>query len=202
MIRVFYGENRVAAMEMVRKILGEEYESFEGENLVANDLPNLFLGQSLFAEERKILIRDGLKKAELAEEIKKYLNSTHEIVFLETKIDKRSVVYKELKDAVEFREFVMPQNTDSKVVFDICNVAKRDGVRAVKMYQEIEETTAPMALVGALAGQAIRDFVAHPGAKEKRVLRELSKLDMDLKRESTLSPSLLVQTFLLRLSSL
>ncbi len=202
MIRVFYGENRVAAMEMVRKILGEEYESFEGENLVANDLPNLFLGQSLFAKERKILIRDGLKKAELAEEIKKYLNSTHEIVFLETKIDKRSVVYKELKDVVEFREFVMPQNTNSKVVFDICNVAKRDGARAVKMYQEIEETTAPMALVGALAGQAIRDFVAHPGAKEKRVLRELSKLDMDLKRESTLSPSLLVQTFLLRLSSL
>ncbi len=202
MIRVFYGENRVAAMEMVRKILGEEYESFEGENLVANDLPNLFLGQSLFAKERKILIRDGLKKAELAEEIKKYLNSTHEIVFLETKIDKRSVVYKELKDAVEFREFVVPQNANSKVVFDICNVAKRDGARAVKMYQEIEETTAPMALVGALAGQAIRDFVAHPGAKEKRVLRELSKLDMDLKRESTLSPSLLVQTFLLRLSSL
>lgn len=202
MIRVFYGENRVTAMEEIRKILGADYESLEGENLEVNDLPNLCLGQSLFAEKRRILIRDGLKKVEIAGEMAKYLNSPHEIIFLETKVDKRAGWYKELKDAVEFREFVMPVDANAKKVFDIYNVAKRDGARAVAMYREIEETTAPMALVGLLAGQVIRDYVARPGAKEKRVLRELSKLDMDLKGESTLSPSLLVQTFLLRLSSL
>ncbi len=202
MISVFYGENRVAAMEEIRKILGEDYESLEGENLEINDLPNLCLGQSLFAEKRRILIRDGLKKVEVAEAMAKYLNSPHEIIFLETKVDKRASWYKELKDKIKFREFVMPADANAKKIFDIYNVAKRDGARAAKMYREIEETTAPMVLVGLLAGQAIRDYIARPGAKEKRVLRELSKLDMDLKGKTTLSPSLLVQSFLLWMSSL
>lgn len=202
MISVFYGENRVAAMKEVRKILGEDCESLEGENLEINDLPNLCLGQSLFAEKRRILIRDGLKKVEVAEAMVKYLNSPHEIIFLETKVDKRASWYKELKDKIKFREFAMPVDVNAKKIFDIYNVAKRDGARAAEMYREIEETTAPMALVGLLAGQAIRDYEARPGAKEKRVLRELSKLDMDLKGKTTLSPSLLVQSFLLRMSSL
>lgn len=202
MIRVFYGENRVAAMEEARKILGEGYESIEGENLEVKDLPNLFLGQSLFAEKRRILVRDGLKRAEVAEAVAKYVHSSHEIVFLEMKVDKRLAWYDELKDKVAFREFAMPVDMNAKKVFDIYNRAKRDGAGAVEMYRELEATIVPQQFVGLLAGQAIRDFATRPGAKEKRALRELSKLDMDLKGESTLSPSLLVQSFLLRLSSL
>ena len=54
---------------------------------------------------------------------------------------------------------------------------------------------------GLLVSGAIKDFQAHQGIKEKKALKELSKLDLDLK-SSKLSSWLLIESFLLRLSSL
>jgi DNA polymerase III delta subunit len=54
---------------------------------------------------------------------------------------------------------------------------------------------------GLLASQALKDYSQKQGTKEKRVLKELSKLDLDLKTTSY-QPWLLIESFLLRLSSL
>ena len=200
MIKVFYGENRVQAQAEIRKFLGEDYEVVEGVDLTAADLPSLLRGGSLFADERRILIRDVLANKVVAEELEKYADTSHRVVCLEMKVDKRAVVYKALKDKVEFVEFTMPKDRNMGVVFEIYRTAKRDGKKAVEMLEQIKEGQEPMMFLGLLVTQAVRDYAARPGVKEKKALRELSKLDMQLKG-ATLQPWTLISSFLLRVSS-
>ena len=201
MIRVFYGENRVAALDEARKFLGEDYEVVEGADLTTADLPSLLLGGSLFADERRILIRDVLANKVVAEELVKYVDTPHKVVCLEMKVDKRAAAYKVLKGKVEFREFTMPRDRNAGVVFEIYRMAKRDGKKAVEMLKRIENEQEPMMFLGLMVTQAVRDYAACPGAREKKALRELSKLDMQLKNGSMLSEWTLLQAFLLRVSS-
>lgn len=202
MIKVFYGEDRVRAKQEIEKFFGtKDYEIIEGTDLTPADLPTIFLGTSLFADSRAILIRDFTTNKPVYEKLVDYLNTPHKVVILETKLDKRSATYKALKDKIEFKEFVLPKNPNFGLVFDIYRTAKHDGKKAVKMLEKIQNEEDPIMFCGLLISQALKDFKNHQGTKEKRALLELSKLDLDLK--STSLPSwLLVQSFLLRLSSL
>ena len=80
-------------------------------------------------------------------------------------------------------------------------MAKRDGRRAVEMLDKIKQDEDPIRFCGLLISQAMKDYARNPGVNEKRVLKELSKLDLDMKSTS-LQPWLLVSSFLLRLASL
>lgn len=202
MIRIFFGEDRVTISSAVRKELGEDYEIFEGENLSVDDLPNIFLGTSLFGETRRILIKDLAENKDVFEKIQDYLKTTHNVVLWETKLDKRSAIYKTLsKEKVEMTEFKLLAPTNSKEVFDIFDVALYDGQRAIKMVEKIQETNDPFMFVGLLASQAIKKFEFRQGRKEKRVLKELSNLDIQMKSTS-IEPWTLIKLSLLKLSSL
>lgn len=202
MIRIFFGEDRVTISSAVRKELGEDYEIFEGENLSVDDLPNIFLGTSLFGETRRILIKDLAENKDVFEKIQDYLKTTHNVVLWETKLDKRSAIYKTLsKEKVEMTEFKLLAPTNSKEVFDIFDVALCDGQRAIKMVEKIQETNDPFMFVGLLASQAIKKFEFRQGRKEKRVLKELSNLDIQMKSTS-IEPWTLIKLSLLKLSSL
>lgn len=196
MIRVFYGEDRVRAKAEIDRILGENYEVIEGGELNANDLPSIFMGGSLFESKRKILVRDIFTNKEVADKLPEYVGTPHDVVLFEMKIDKRSNAYKQMKDAVEFKEFAMPRDANAGVVFDVYKVAKRDGKKAVEMLRKIENNQDPIMFVGLMATQAIRDYSTRQGVKEKRVLKGLAKLDMDLK-SSKIAPWTLVEAFLL-----
>ena len=87
------------------------------------------------------------------------------------------------------------------MVFDIYRIAKRDGKKAIEMLEKIKQDEDPIRFTGLLVSQALKDYAKNPGTKEKRVLKELSKLDLNLKTTSY-SPWLLVSSFLLRVSSL
>ena len=200
MIKVFYGENRVAAQAEIRKLLGDDYEVVEGADLVAGDLPSLLKGATLLAEERKILIRDFLPNKAVAEELVKYVDTPHEVVIWEMKVDKRASAYKALKDKLEWREFAMPRDSNAGVVFEVYKTAKRDGKKAVELLRRIEGEQEPMMFLGLMVTQAVRDYAARPGAREKKALRELSRLDMELK-SSKIAPWLLIEAFLLRLGA-
>ena len=208
MIEVFYGENRLAAVEAAKKWLGEGYEVVEGAELSAMDLPSLFLGNSLFGGggERRILVRDILTNTGISEELPKYLKTPHKIALLEMKIDKRTALYKKMSEKSSGVKFLEPfENSEKKnmnEIWGIYRTAKYDGKKAVEMLEKVEAEEDPINFLGALTSQAIKDFVANPGTKEKRVLSELSKLDMQLKAGATLSPWPLISGFLLRLSSL
>lgn len=201
MIKVFYGDDRVRAQrEMVEFFGTKDYEVIEAAELGVQDLPSIFWGGSLLAKERRILLRDGLSNEAVRENLAKYVDTPHQVVLLETKLDKRLAAVRELRKSLEFREFSLPQ-PDMRAVFDIYRIAKRDGLRAVERLQKIQATEDPKRFCGLMAAQALRDFGEHAGAKEKRVLRELAELDAGLSA-SPLQPWFLVQAFLLRLASL
>ena len=201
MIRVYYGDDRVRATRDIDKVLGDEYEIVDGGELKEDDLPSLFLGNSLFGNKRNILIRDMTSNKIVYDKLPEYLNTVHNIVIFELKIDKRSATYKTLKDKIEWKEYKLPVNPNMKLVFDIYKVAKNDGVRAVKMLDKVKSEEEPIMFCGLMISQALKDYKACPGVKEKRVLKELSRLDLNLKSTSV-QPWLLVQAFLLRLASL
>lgn len=201
MIKVFYGDDRVKAKQEIDKFLGKDYEVVEGADLTGQDLPSIFKGASLFAEKRSILIRDLTSNKSAYELLPDYLDTPHNIVIFEIKLDKRSTTYKELKDKIEFREFALPQDKNFSLVFDIYKTAKRDGKKAVELLRKIEQDQDPMMFFGLLVSQAIKDFSAHQGSKEKRALKELSKLDILMKTTSS-QPWLLIESFLLQVSSL
>ena len=202
MLKFFYGEDRVRAKAAIEKFLGtKDYEVIEGAELTPEDLPSVFLGNSLFADTRAILIRDLTANKLVYEKLPDYLSTPHQVAILELKLDKRSATYKSLKDRAEFQEFVLPKNPNLNLVFDIYRTAKHDGIKAVKMLEKIQSEEDPIMFCGLLISQALKDFSQKQGTKEKRVLCELSKLDLALKSTS-IQPWLLVQSFLLRLSSL
>ena len=201
MIQIFTGDDRIKANQTIKATLGDNYEVIEGTDLIPSDLPTITKGASLFAEKRRILIRDLSANKAVFDQLPDYLDTPHDIILFEAKLDKRSAAYKTLKDQIKITEFKLPENPNFKLVFDIYRTAKRDGKKAVQMLAQIQATEDPIKFAGLLNSQAIKDYARHQETKEKRVLQELSKLDLELKSTSY-QPWLLVQSFLLRISSL
>ena len=180
MIRIFYGDDRVRAKKEIERILGNDYEIIDGVDLELDALPTLFLGASLLTPARKILIRDLSVNKLAFEKLPEYLDSPHEIIIFELKLDKRSATYKAVKDKIECKEFVLPKNPNLGLVFNIYNTAKNDGKKAVEMLEKIKQEEEPMMFFGLMVSQA---------------------LDMQLK-SSPVEPWLLIKAFLLRLTKL
>lgn len=199
MIRIFTGDDRVRAGNEIKRILGDNYEVIDCTELAKNDLPQIFKGATLFATHRKILLRDFTMNSEIYPEILNFLDTPHDIILLETKLDKRTSTYKELKDKIEIREFKLPPKTDFNTIYNIYNLAKRDGKRAVDELRKIENDEDPIRFTGLLVSQAIKDFEKNP--QNPQILKELSKLDLNLK-SSKIDPWLLVESFLLKIKSL
>ncbi|MBR2708988.1 hypothetical protein IKE98_01500 [Candidatus Saccharibacteria bacterium] len=200
MIRIFTGDDRVRASQEIAKILGDSYEIIEGADLTPDDLPSVFLGNSLFSDRRKILIRDISTNKLVFEKLPNYLDTPHDVIIQELKLDKRSSAYKAIKDKVEFKDFPLPENPNLRLVFDIYKTAKTDGKKAVEMLERIKTEEDPIMFFGLLVSQAVKDYNNRQGIKEKRVLRELAKLDLSLK-SSYHDPWLLIEAFLLLLRS-
>lgn len=207
-IRIFTGDDRVKISEKVKRELGEGYEVFEGESLTLADLASLFLGGSLFAVDgRKILVKDFSENkevfAEFAERIEEWLKTDAEVIIWETKLDKRLVATKALvKAGVKVEEFKLREPVDMKAVFNIYDVALRDGARAVAELTKIEATQDPYMFFGLMVSQALKKLEWRPnGAKEKRVLKELATVDMQMK-STAVEPWMLVKSFLLRVATL
>lgn len=202
MIRIFYGDERTKIQDEVKKLFGENYEVVDGEGITTQDLPSIFKGTSLFGEKRQILIKDFGENKDAFEKLPDYLDTSHDVILFETKLDKRTITYKAIKDKIEIREFAAVKKDDyrNNPVFNIFSTAKRDGKAAVKMLEEIKDEQDPYMLVGLFVSQALKDFSYRQGTKEKRVLKELSKLDLKLK-SSTMQPFSLIESFLLQVSS-
>ena len=82
MLRIFTGDDRVRAKQEIAKFLGGDYEVFDGPDLLADDLLNICLGNSLLSGERSILIQDLSKNKSLFEKLPSYLETPHRIAIL------------------------------------------------------------------------------------------------------------------------
>ena len=196
------GEDRLAAEMALKRVIGGNYEVFEGENLVVNDLPSIFQGTSLFETgKRRILLKNLSENPALWEKVADYADTEHEVVVWELKLDKRSLGYKNLKSSgVEIQEFALKAKPEAKMVFGVLDTALRDGKRAVAQVEQIELEQDPFMFFGLMVTQALKKFEQKGGAKEKRLLKELAKLDMEMKTTG-LDPWMLIKAFLLRVKS-
>ncbi|MBQ3292818.1 hypothetical protein IJG93_00720 [Candidatus Saccharibacteria bacterium] len=199
MIKIFTGDDRIRASQEIKRELGENYEVIDCADLTPKDLTPIFKGTTLFDSHRKILLRDFTANSSIYPELSKFLDTKHDIVLLETKLDKRTTTFKEIKDKIEIKEFKLPPKVDFREVYNIYNVAKRDGKKAVAMLKKIELDEDPIRFTGLLVSQALKDYQKNQGTKEKQALRSLSKLDIRLK-STKIAPWLLVESFLLKLS--
>ena len=200
MIKLFYGDDRVSAKNAIDKLLGLDYEILEGINIAESDLSSIFLGGTLFDVKRKILIKDLSENKTIFERLPDFFVTPHDIILLETKLDKRSATFKSIKHQIEIKEFKLPQNQNFNLVFDIYKTAKKDGKKAVTMLEQIESDQDPYMFLGLLTSQAIKDFAMKQGIKEKRVLAELSKTDILMKTTFSEQPFLPLKSFLLQVS--
>lgn len=195
MIKIFTGDDRLKAEQEIKKFLGNDYEVIDCAELTPNDLPQIFKGATIFESHRHILLRDFTANTNIYKEITKYLDTPHEVILLETKLDKRTTTFKELKQKIEIKEFKLPLENDFGAIFDIYKVAKKDGKKAIEMLRKIEPTEDPIKFTGLLISQAIKDFERNQGTKEKQILKELSRLDINQK-SSKIDPWTLVEAFL------
>jgi DNA polymerase III delta subunit len=69
MIHIYYGDDRIKAQQAIVRLLGKDYEVFDGAELTPSDLPSLFQGTSLFNESRKILIKDFSENKSISEKL-------------------------------------------------------------------------------------------------------------------------------------
>ena len=207
-IRIFTGTDRIKAQTEIKRVLGEGYEVFEGEELDNESLGNIFLGATLFnVGQRKVLIKDiGENKevlGELVRRINEFVKTEAEVIIWEGKLDKRSVAFKTLKKlGIEIREYEQAAAIDMREVFKIYDFAMRDGQKAVEELERIEEKEDPYMFFGLMVSQALKRLEQRPnGRKEKRVLLELSKADV-LMKTTSLEPWLIVKGLLRRFSTL
>lgn len=198
MLKIFTGDDRLRAGQEIKRELGDNYEIVEGADLTLGNLPSLFYGATLFDSVRRILIRDLSANKPIFEKLPDYLDTPHQVIILELKLDKRSTTYKTLKNQIIIKDFTLPKDPNFGLVFDIYKTAHRDGKKAVTLLRKIEPAQDPMMFFGLLASQALKDFNAKQGTKEKQVLRELAQLDLQMKSTS-IEPWLLIEGFLLKL---
>ncbi len=209
MFYIYYGDDRVRISQEVKKVLGEEYEIFDGENLGIQDIVNICQGTSLFGDKRKILIRDltPVRKEKDEEsdepgidfyaEFLKYVDTPHTIVIWETMAPRRKSFKEFSKCAgVRTQQFKI---FEKKKIFDIAELALVDGKKAALELKKVEDENDPYMFVGLLVSKLCQKYNYSYGVKEKRALKALSELDMQMKTTS-LSPWTLLESFLLELS--
>ena len=204
MIRIFHGSDRAKIAEEVRKILGEDYEVFDGEELKIEDIVNIFKGTTLFAEKRKILIKDLTKKedADFYEEMSKYADTEHDIVIWETTLPQKKSYKDFVKgNKIEVKRIDVVDKIDTRAVFGIFDTAMNNGPRAVEQLEKIESKQDPYMFFGLMVSQAIKRYSWRGGRRERAILKELAKLDMQMK-SAAVEPWNLIKSFLLRLGSL
>ena len=205
MIHIFYGEDRLESEKAAKKILGQDYEVIDALTLDPSSLPTLFLGASLFEENRKILIKSLFEKKELYNELEKYLKTPHEIVILEDKLSGTLSVVKNLKKSteVEMKEFKKQEIKNPYLVFNIYDMALKNPTKALEMLKEAKETEDAYAVIGAFASSAVKNLKSAPNSKlNKNIVKELAKID-NLSKTTKFSedPWLLIESFILRINS-
>ncbi len=111
MITWLIGENTFEVREELQTIeagFSGTAEKIDATELTLNQLPDLFMGISLFASERLVVIRDITANSTLWEKLPEWLGRINEdihVVFVDTKPDKRTSGYKALKAAANLKEF-------------------------------------------------------------------------------------------------
>lgn len=111
MITVLTGENSydiAQALDAIAAAFSGTPERVDGESLTLADLPDLLMGATLFSPTRLVIIKDLSSNSAVWNELGDWLGRVSDdiqLVLVDTKLDKRTKTYKQLKAAADVREF-------------------------------------------------------------------------------------------------
>ena len=207
MLKIFGGTERAKAELAVKKVLGDDYETIEADNLSLQDMASVFLGTSLFGEERRILLKGLDENRECWRELPRYVDTPHRVVIWNEKTpDRRSEPGKSLaaNSTVEIRSFDREISKDEKyAAFNVYDDAMRGRLKkALASCDEMaqDKTKDPYATLGALTSKAFTALER----RERRapaVLKILAKTDTEMK-STGLDAWVLVKKALVEMSML
>lgn len=119
MITLLIGENSYAITEALQRIVASfdgDVERIDGSELELRQLPDLFMGATLFSTKRLVIIKGLSENKTVWEALPDWLprisDDVH-VVFVETKPDKRTKTYKDLVKNTEVQEFAAWSERDT-----------------------------------------------------------------------------------------
>lgn len=118
MITLLTGPNSYAIAEAIRertRIFDGEVEKLDGAELEPRNLPDLFMGASLFSTQRLIVLRGTSANKTLWTELEQWIErvpSETEIILVETNPDKRTKTYKLLQKHATITEYSEPNEAE------------------------------------------------------------------------------------------
>ncbi len=183
MIKVFYGNDRQKTQQAIDKLLGENYEVIEADNIERSDMDSIFYGTSLFGETRRILLKNLNENKACWESFPDYQKTTHKLIIWPSALDKRSVVYKAIRKNkdIEFKEFAIEEKVDRFLSFKVIEDAFAGrGAQALKKCEQLKETSDPFLTMGSFV-KFISDKIKMGNKKAKEAVMILAKADVDMK---------------------
>jgi DNA polymerase III delta subunit len=139
MITLLEGENSFEIQQALNDIISNfdgNAEKIEGSELQVSQLPDIFIGQSLFAEKRLIVIRNLPENKSvwpvLGDWTDKISDDIH-VVLIEPKPDKRTSTYKTLQKIADIHEFMQWSDRDTAVAEKwVATEAEKRGIQPNK----------------------------------------------------------------------
>lgn len=119
MITVLYGDNSFEiehALSVLVSDFSGQAERLDGQDLVISDLPGLFMGATLFADKRLIIIKGLAENKDVWDVLLDWvdkLSDDIDLVLIEKSLDKRTKLYKHLQANANLREFKQWGDRDS-----------------------------------------------------------------------------------------
>lgn len=120
MITVLTGENSyelAQALTALATTFQGTPEQVDGASLNMADLPDLLMGVTLFSPQRLVIIKDLSSNTSVWNDLADWLGRVSDdihVVLVDTKLDKRTKTYKQLKAAAELREFAPWKDGDTR----------------------------------------------------------------------------------------
>lgn len=111
MITLLTGENTFEIEQEIKRIIADFdgiAERIDGSELDVRDLPDLLTSATLFADKRLVIIKNLSENKAIWPDFSKWLprvSSDIELVLVDSKPDKRTVTYKDLKKAAKIIEY-------------------------------------------------------------------------------------------------
>ncbi len=187
MLKIFYGTERAQAQVAIEKLLGVDYEVVEADGLTASDMPSIFLGTTLFDDERKILVKSLDENKECWNELLKYLDTPHKVVIWNEKApDKRGEPGKTLSSdkRVEIKGFErVVSKEETFAAFNMYDDAVKGNLKkalATCKTLESDKNRDPYSTLGAFASKAFTALEKRDH-KAPEIIKILATVDTEMK---------------------
>lgn len=107
----FTGENTYEIQQAVKAVIAAfegTAERVDGMTLELKNIPDLLMGATLFAQKRLVIIKDISQNSSVWEKLPEWIDRISDdidLILIDSKPDKRTTIYKEVKKRVTTREF-------------------------------------------------------------------------------------------------